>query len=214
MRLAAIICVLMSTCAPAASAQTVLECSKDNGWIAEGALRQAKDLTLKAATAVGDTPDYARWFGTYSDENAEIVRDSLKSVVSAIRSGGVTLHCEQSTDYGCNEGEYAWVYPHRPYEVRLCPRFFDLPPLTALQPGERRSDNGTREGTMVHEISHFLRVANTYDHCYSRRDCREMAIDDPVLAIDNADSYQYYTEDVTYYARQPVSGKPAVPAGD
>ncbi len=208
MRLSVILCVLASAFANPAFAQEVLECSKEQERIANGALGQAKDLTLKAATAVGDTAEYGRWFGNYSDENAEVVRESLKAIISAMRSGAVTLHCEQPTDYGCNDGEYAWVYPHRPFEVRLCPRFFDLPPLTALQPGQRRSDYGTREGTMVHEISHFLRVANTYDHCYSRRECREMALDDPALAIENADSYQYYTEDVTYYARQLVTGKP------
>ena len=54
----------------------------------------------------------------------------------------------------------------------------------------------------MHEVSHFLRVADTSDHCYSRRECREMAQDDAIRAIDNADSYQYFTEDVTYYARE------------
>lgn len=209
MRLYVIFCVLLSAVANPAAAQQVLACSKEHARIADDALRQAKELTLKAATAVGDTPEYTRWFGSYSDANAEVVRSSLKAIVSAMRSGGVTLHCEELSDDGCDTGGYAWVYPHRPFEVRLCPGFFDLPPLTALQPGQRRSDYGTREGTMVHEISHFLRVANTFDHCYSRRECSQMALDDPGLAIENADSFQYYTEDVTYYARQLVSGKPA-----
>jgi peptidyl-Lys metalloendopeptidase len=28
------------------------------------------------------------------------------------------------------------------------------------------------------------------------------------LAIENADSYQYFTEDVTHFSRQPLEGKP------
>ena len=146
--------------------------------------------------------------GAYSDANGEVVRANLKSIVSAIRSGGVTVECHPSTDASCSDGEYAWVYGHRPYEVHVCASFFNLPPLAALRPGERRSDNGTREGTMVHEISHFMRVANTEDHCYSRSECSDMAREDAMRAIDNADSYQYFTEDVTYYARQPVGNKP------
>lgn len=190
-------------------AQNSFACDKDQVAVVQEALSNAKDLTVKAAARVGDTPEYRRWFGSYSDANAEVVRATLKAVVGAIRSGGVTIQCNTTAQDGCRDREYAWVYAHRPFEVYVCPSFFNLPPLTALNPGERRSDNGTREGTMVHEISHFLEVADTWDHCYSRSECSQMAIDNPGLAIDNADSYQYFTEDVTYYARQPVAGKPA-----
>ncbi|MEL6681237.1 MAG: M35 family metallo-endopeptidase [Pseudomonadota bacterium] len=191
-----------------AFAQAHFGCDGDEARIVTDALRSAKDLTLKAAAQVGDTPTYAKWFGEYSDANAEVVRATLKSVVTAIRSGGVTIHCKRETQTGCTDREYAWVYPHRPYEVNVCPPFFNLPHLTELNPGERRSDNGTREGTMVHEISHFLEVADTWDHCYSRSECSDMALQTPHLAIENADSFQYFTEDVTYYARQPLSDKP------
>ncbi|MEL6839944.1 MAG: M35 family metallo-endopeptidase [Pseudomonadota bacterium] len=209
MRLTIALGLMITVLAAPAEAQAIEGCDKDQHRIVQDALRNAKDLTVKAAARVGDTPEYARWFGDYSDANAETVRATLKAVVTAIRSGGVTVECLPATRDGCSEREYAWVYPHRPFEVNICPPFFNLPPLTALNPGERRSDNGTREGTMVHEISHFLAVADTWDHCYSRSECSRMARNDPALAIDNADSYQYFTEDVTYYARQPVAGKPA-----
>lgn len=203
--------VFLSAALPAA-AQTHLGCNKDQTRVVEEAIRNAKELTLNAAAAVGDTPEYDRWFGDYSEANAEEVRATLKAVVSAIRGGGVTTQCHTAMEDGCNAGEYAWVYADEAYLLHLCPPFFNLPPLTALEPGTRRSNNGTREGTIVHELSHFLRVANTDDHCYSRRDCSDMATYDERRAIENADSYQYYTEDVTYYARQPISGKP--PAAD
>ena len=191
-----------------AAAENYAGCSVDEARVAREAFQHAKDLTLKAATTVGNTSEYGRWFGEYSVANAETVRANLKSVVGAIRSGNVTATCEQIADGGCEVGEYAWVYPNEPYLMHLCPMFFNLPALTALQPGARRSDNGTREGTIVHELSHFLRVAGTDDHCYSRSACRDMATYDTRRAIDNADSYQYFTEDVTYFARQPVAGKP------
>lgn len=212
MRFVAILSTILSCFAGQVVAENHMGCDKEQVQVITHAIRSAKDLTLKAATTVADTPEYARWFGPYSDANAEVVRGNLKAVISAIRSGAVTTQCDLIAGDGCDAGEYAWVYPHRPYEVHLCPPFFNLPPLTALQPGERRSDNGTREGTIVHEISHFIRVADTEDHCYSRRECMAMASDDAALAIDNADSYQYFTEDVTYYARQPISGKPPLAA--
>ena len=191
-----------------AAAQTHVGCSPEQTKIIDVALRTAKDLTLKAAVAVGDTSDFQRWFGDYSDPNAEKVRASLKAIVRAIRGGGVTAQCDLVADDGCSAGEYAWVFPNQPYLMHLCPSFFDLPPLVALQPGTRRSDNGTREGTIVHEISHFIHVADTEDHCYSRIECSEMARTDARRAIDNADSYQYFTENVTYFARQPLANKP------
>ena len=198
------------TCAslPAAAEDRFDGCNAEQSKTISEALGTAKDLTLKAAVAVGDTSDYQRWFGTYSQANAEQVRASLKSVVTALRGGAVTAQCDPVGADGCSAGEYAWVYADEPYLMHLCPSFFNLPPLTALRPGDRRSDNGTREGTIVHEISHFLHVAATDDHCYSRTECSRMAQNDARRAIDNADSYQYFTEDVTYYARQPLADKP------
>lgn len=207
-RFAILLTALTCMALPAAADGRFAGCNAEQSKIIDDALGTAKNLTLKAAVAVGDTSDYQRWFGDYSHTNAERVRASLKSVVTALRGGAVTAQCDPAGEDGCNQGEYAWVYADEPYLMHLCPAFFTLPPLTALRPGARRSDNGTREGTLVHEISHFLHVAGTDDHCYSRTECARMARDDARRAIDNADSYQYFTEDVTYYARQPLADKP------
>jgi len=171
-------------------------------------LDAAKNLTVTAAAAVGATDEYERWFGDFSVGNAEKVRAGLKGIVTAIRRGAVTVHCEEIAPDGCGPREYAFVFSDRPYHLHLCPSFFGLPSLGALRPGTRRSDFGTREGTIIHEMSHFLHVAGTEDHCYSRRECASMARRAPQLAIDNADSFQYFAEDVTYFGRLPLSGKP------
>jgi peptidyl-Lys metalloendopeptidase len=198
-------CLLLAG-APA-TAQTITECNPTQTALLRDVFSNAKTLTINAAAAVGDTPEYARWFGAYSDRNADIVRANLKAVVTAIRTGAVEAQCETIRDDGCTDGEYAWVYAHEPYKIYFCPAYFNLPPLVALRPGTTASNNGTREGTIVHEISHFNPVARTEDHCYTRRVCTAMASTSPSRAIENADSYQYFTEDVTYYARQPLSGK-------
>ena len=208
LRFAFLLTGLISAGLPAAADGRFGGCDAEQAKIIDEALGTAKDLTLKAAVAVGDTSDYRRWFGDFSQANAEQVRASLKSVVTALRGGAVTAQCDPVAEDGCLAGQYAWVYSDEPYLVHLCPSFFDLPGLTALRPGDRRSAYGTREGTIVHELSHFLRVAGTEDYCYSRTECSRMAQEDTRRAIDNADSYQYFTEDVTYFARQPLTGKP------
>ncbi|MBQ2261020.1 MAG: protease [Loktanella sp.] len=192
-----------------AMAQATPGCDVSQAAMVRETLDQAKSLTIKAAAAVGDTPEYARWFGSYSEHNAETVRANLKAIVTAFRSGAVVTQCDTARDDGCSSGEYAWVYPYEPYRIYLCPGFFNMIPLQALKPGTTASDNGTAVGTIVHEMSHFNTVARTADHCYTRQACAAMASIDPVRAIDNADSYQYFTEDVIYYASQPVAGKPA-----
>ncbi|MEJ6401951.1 M35 family metallo-endopeptidase [Yoonia sp. 2307UL14-13] len=202
------IAIMIGMWATPVAAENFAGCDKAEMRVASDALSKAKDLTLKAAATVGDTPQYRRWFGEYSPGHAEEVRAGLKAVVTAIRSGAVTVQCDDTTMDGCEGGTYAWVYPHEHYRLYLCPAFFNLPRLIELRPGARASENGTREGTIVHELSHFNRVARTEDHCYSRPECSDMAREDPLLAIENADSFQYFTEDVTYFARQPVAGKP------
>ena len=191
-----------------ATAEKYRGCSATQTEQVTSALQGAKDLTIKASVAVADTPDFARWFGEYSQANAEHVRASLKSIATAIRSGSVTAQCELIREDSCAAGEYAYVFSDEPYLMYLCPPFFDLPTLEVLQPGTRRSNNGTQEGTIVHEVSHFMLVAATEDHCYTRNECSAMARRDPRRAVENADSYQYFTEDVTYYARQPIGNKP------
>ena len=183
-------------------------CSSAQSRIIQDALGTAKDLTLKAAVAIDDTSDYERWFGAYSRENAEEVRATLKAIVTALRGGGVTAQCETDQTDGCNAGEYAWVFPGEPYLLHLCPSFFDLPPLTASRPGTRRSVNGTLEGTIVHEVSHFVVVADTDDHCYSRPECSRMAREDARWPMENAASYQYFTEDVPYLTRRLLTKNP------
>lgn len=185
-------------------------CSAEQMKILDDAFRGAKDITVRAAGHIGDTAEYQRWFGSYSKLNAEKVRASLKSVVTALQSGAVTAQCERVATGGCEADEYAWVYTDEPYLIHICPSYFTLPSLANLRPGTRASNNGTREGTIIHEVSHFLVVAETDDHCYSRSECSRMAQRDAARAIENADSYQYYAEDIAYFARQRPEGKPPV----
>ena len=75
--------------------------------------------------------------------------------------------------------------------------------MSGLRPGAETSNNGTREGTIIHEISHFNIVGRTEDNCYSREYCAEMATGNAYAVVRNADSYQYYTEDITHYKPAP-----------
>ena len=189
--------------ATAAMADSFPSCTKKETTNIRTAIADAKALAVVAAANVADTPIYERWFGKYSPANAEEVRSTMKSIVRGIRTGAVTARCTRVGVGACEQETYAFVYSDQPYIVHICPKFFTLPKMSDLEPGTERSNNGTRAGTIIHEISHFDIVADTEDECYSRRECSRMASRSSGRAVINADSYQYFAEDVTYYAINP-----------
>jgi peptidyl-Lys metalloendopeptidase len=180
----------------AASALDFRRCDKAQIAYATAAVRGAQDLARMAGAAVGDTPTYRRWFGTFTAENGEKVRASLKAVDRALGRDELTLFCPASGESGCAVDTYANVLPNRPYFVNLCAAFFTQPTMGGVVATSAAFDSGTREGTIIHEVSHFDIVAGTDDHCYTRSICSEYAKTDPARAIDNADSLQYFAEDV------------------
>ena len=177
-------------------------CTKPEREKITSALSNAKSLAVFAAAAVGDDEIYEKWFGKFSLEGAEVVRRTLKTVAGAIRSGTVTTKCRTIADETCQANAYAYVYGDEPYNIYLCPRFFHLPEIGSLRPGSLFSDNGTRAGTIIHELSHFDITGQTKDHCYTRRLCLAFAESDPVLAVNNADSFQYFAEDIVHFMQR------------
>lgn len=177
-------------------------CEKTEIAAIETAIEGAHDLALQASVQIGQTPDYVRWFGGYSRRNAEVLRRNFKSVYNAIRTEPITGQCLNSWESACKGGTYAFINRSRPFYVNFCPPFFRMPTMLGVSPSDREMENGTQEGTIIHELSHFRETANTDDLCYSRTECMEMARRDPNGALRNADTYQYFAEDVILYADQ------------
>ncbi len=48
----------------------------------------------------------------------------------------------------------------------------------------------SQAGTILHELSH--EVENTADYAYWVTDTLKLATDDPDMAVDNADNYEYF----------------------
>jgi peptidyl-Lys metalloendopeptidase len=174
-------------------------CTKAERGIIIAALGRSGRLALTAATAIGPTPVYRRWFGKFSSQNGDRVRRNLKSIVTAIRKDEISTECVNNGIGLCDQDTYAFVDPDEHYEVKLCPNFFEMQTMKDLDDASVAEGSGTRAGTIIHEISHFTIVAGTDDICYSREVCSEMAVSTPMDTFINADSYQYFVEDVTYF---------------
>lgn len=184
--------------AGAAQAQSYARCAGYQVATVQQVLPGAHDLALNAAVAVGDTPEFRRWFGAYTPENSETVRANLKRIYKAIADERLRFYCGHRDEPACQQNTYAYVYPTEPYAMTLCPAFFTLPRMENGSPNDDAYEYGTMEGTIIHEISHFEVVAGTEDHCYGRTECSELALERDYWAIRNADTYQYYTEDVVF----------------
>ncbi len=56
----------------------------------------------------------------------------------------------------------------------------------------------SKAGTLVHEMSHFTAVAGTDDHAYGQTNAKSLAISNPDLALNNADSHEYFAENTPF----------------
>jgi len=178
-------------------AATFEHCGRPEAKVAGAAIAGAVGLAVRAAAAVGDTPEYTLWFGTFSKAGGEEVRANLKAIHKELLGEEIKAVCLGPQDIDCKEETYAYILYERPHVIHLCPSFFGMPTMSDARSGRGDIEDGTREGTIVHELSHFPFTAGTGDECYGRTTCSNMAERDATRAIATADSYQYYAEDVT-----------------
>jgi peptidyl-Lys metalloendopeptidase len=91
-------------------------------------------------------------------------------------------------DCGCKGNYYAYVYSNKPYQIHLCKVFWTAP----------ATGTDSKAGTLVHEMSHFDVVAGTEDWAYGKTDARNLAINNPTRAVDNADNHEYFGENTPF----------------
>lgn len=203
MRFLVVLSLLLFTHAMPATAMRFERCNKVEIAYATEAIEGAREIALRAAAMVGPTPEYERWFGPFSKENSEHVRRTLKAIDRAMQSDDLVAVCPPIGQDGCALDVFANVWPDAPYRVNLCHAFFRMPSMLGVVRTSSAFDSGTREGTLIHEVSHFEIVGGTEDYCYGREICTDMARSDPLSAIDNADNYQYFAEDITFLSPLP-----------
>lgn len=184
-------CLLALT--PTVPRADTIGCSTTQTAALEKAISAAAGFLNSAAVSVGDTADYRRWFGAYDSQRASVVRSNIETLQSHMLIGVVTAVCSANGTNDCEPGHFANVAPDEPYKIYICEGFFELPTFPIHPP--LSMENGTQEGTIVHEMTHFDVTNATDDHCYSRSNCEAFAQANPDHAIRNADSYQYFSED-------------------
>jgi peptidyl-Lys metalloendopeptidase len=108
------------------------------------------------------------------------VTDNFIQIDNAFDTAPITVDCKRKKNY------YAYVYPTMPYKIFVCRAFWNAP----------MTGTDSKAGTLVHEMSHFDVVAATDDVVYGQSGCRQLADSNPDDAIRNADSHEYFAENM------------------
>ena len=163
------------------------QCSQSQIRIINNATLQAKTLTHMAYEILLYeqginiwSENYTTWFGSPSIARQNSVLSSLRKIYKAFETK--TLHY----DCSCTDEYYAYVYPNIPYDIYLCNGFWSAEIVG--------SDSQT--GILVNQMSKFDNVANTQNHTLGESEAKRLASEFPQYTITNADSYEYFIENL------------------
>lgn len=125
---------------------------------------------------------FARWFGT-TDPRARVRIFRRIEALLKINDAYEVRNFRRAIP--SRPGVFAFVRANDPSRVFLDKAFVHAPPVGA----------NSRAGTITHEMSHFLIAGGTKDHAYGEQKCAALARSSPVLALNNADNFEFYVED-------------------
>lgn len=152
----------------------------------QNALRQTMDVTDGALTALLQKLDnhaldayIQAWFGTSSLKSIRSRYQDIRDLLDKPRT--LILACEERN---CDHDLFGYAEGN---SISVCPEFFASPLNDAYD---------SRPGTLIHEFSHV--AAHTIDNAYGPGAARVLAHEHPDKSVNNADTYQYFFESVTY----------------
>ncbi|KAF5348371.1 hypothetical protein D9758_010885 [Tetrapyrgos nigripes] len=146
------------------------------------ALTYASDARDYLRNHASSTDRYTHWFGTYNDARHSAILTHFTNMAG---------HGYNDYKYDCTcpegrPGDFAYVYTDDISTMYLCRQFW-----RAANTGE-----DSRAGTLVHESSHYDQLAGTDDYTYGHVNCEALAQQYPDAAALNADSHEYFAENV------------------
>ncbi|KAG9128081.1 hypothetical protein FRC07_005221 [Ceratobasidium sp. 392] len=120
---------------------------------------------------------YRTWFGPYEKKRWNLV----KTHFSKLRNQPARFRY----DCSCSEPDtFAYVYPNQFGTVYLCGLYWKAP----------TSGTDSKAGTIIHEATHFTKIAGTDDFGYGHAQAMALAKNYPAQAVMNADSHEYFAE--------------------
>jgi len=167
--------------------QNYNQCSTSQIAIIEKAQSLAHNISHNAYYALLNEENntwaerYITWFGSANYNRQKIVTESLEKIYQATQN--INFDCS------CNDSYYAYVYPTKKiYTIYLCDGFWKAS-LSGID---------SQSGTIIHQLSHFKKIANTQTHSLGFHEAKMLAIEFAYYTVYNADSYEYFTENTPF----------------
>jgi hypothetical protein len=127
---------------------------------------------------------FKKWFGA-TDKAA---RDKIANRIDKMLALNKDFKLDQFKDATPPDPKrFAYVYPTDKSHTVYIDQAFDSAPATGQD---------SAAGTLSHEMSHFNDIGGTQDHIYGAENAKLLATTDSAKALDNADNFEYYLEDV------------------
>lgn len=124
---------------------------------------------------------YVTWFGRYSLSRWRIVNSNFQRISRSLRNNRYIIDCSCT-----NGGIYGYVFPNYPFNIYVCGLFWS----------SAMGGLDSKAGTLIHEASHFSKIVGTDDIAYGQVSCRNLARNYPIQTLRNADSYEYFAENI------------------
>ena len=125
---------------------------------------------------------YAEWFGAFDKARYDTVLKHYTDISNMLNSE-VTYEFDFTSGSKCKGDMFAYTY----YGLRtiwLCDKYLNAPQF----------GKDCKFGVLIHEWSHAF--SDTNDNAYGQTACRDLATTDTNKAINNADSHEYFTEEL------------------
>jgi peptidyl-Lys metalloendopeptidase len=169
-----------------ASTVTTIGCSSTRQGQIATALSSAESYASNSVSYLngGRTgPRYTTWFGTVTSSRYSTVTTHFRNISNAASTKPLQFDCS-TCPAGPNANAFAYVFAGQPYRIYLCNAFWAAP----------NTGTDSRAGTIVHELSHFSILAGTSDFAYGQSAAKQLALQDPNRAVQNADNHEYFGE--------------------
>lgn len=170
------------------------QCSEIEIRTIEEATQQALIISQNAAKSINSTQEFIKseryntWFGTTTNADGYIVKNSLNNIANTLKNENINFDCS------CTEPYFAYIHLNEPYNIYLCNGFWSL----------QIDGIDSQSGTIIHQLSHFDKVASAQNYSYGEEDTKNLAILYPHYAIYNADSYEYFVENTPYLSMDDI----------
>ncbi|PLB38788.1 uncharacterized protein BDW47DRAFT_131147 [Aspergillus candidus] len=169
---------------------TLADCSAEDTQAAHDALGRATQMAQAAAADARDGTSglFEKYFKTSDQAARDQVASRMDAVASEANSvGTLTYYCQPSGDDACGGNIAAVTYPTE-NKVVNCPAYYQTVAIS--------NDCGylDRAGITLHEITHasVSEAQGTDDIAYGIDDVLALGTED---ALNNADTYAYYSSD-------------------